>query len=176
MKTKTIPECAWARWTPLLILAAILASCGGGVTPKTEPLSQRWTIGPDDFSLALHTPIERSEPYEWDLITPGNVRISIGGKELAATGENPPALTSTAFESDLTGAEWTGYRSPICRALASHITGITGAEWTVTADVRTGAVVLLLITAADDGDDAVEICSARLTLYGKELLVEITGE
>ena len=146
MKTKTIPERAWARWTPLLILAAILASCGGGVTPKTERPSMRWTIGTDDFNTVLHSGGDPSEPYEWDLITPGNVRISIGGKELTATGGDPPALTSTshapAFDSDLTGAEWTLARLDTCRAYRS----LTGADWTVTAEVRTGAVVLVLST------------------------------
>ena len=147
MKTKPIPipERAWARWTPLLILAAILASCGGGVTPKTERPSMRWTIGPDDFRSGLQTSGDPSEPYEWDLITAGNVRISIGGKELTATGGDPPALTSTshapAFDSDLTGAEWTGARTAICRGYEPDL---TGADWTVTAEVRTGAVVLVL--------------------------------
>ena len=179
--------------------------------PETE---MRWTIGPDDFgdddATIWAQTSNRSGPYEWDRISAGNVRVSIGGKELTATGENPPAFTSTwhepAFDSDLTGA-----------------------EWTVTAEVRAGAVVLVL-TAPDqtyyDGpvvrvrmtsggsgyaspptvtfgtsppvtfgsggggsgaagvavlqrrgnDEFQNLYFARRTLYGKELLVQFTGE
>ena len=115
--------------------------------PETE---MRWTIGPDDFgdddATIWAQTSNRSGPYEWDRIAAGGVRVSIGGKELTATGENPPAFTSTwhepAFDSDLTGA-----------------------EWTVTAEVRAGAVVLVL-TAPDQTYYAGPVVRVRMTSGG----------
>ena len=118
--------------------------------PAPRETEMRWTIGAADFgddNAAIWAETSnRSEPYEWDRISAGNVRISIDGKELAATGENPPAFTSTlhepAFDSDLTGA-----------------------EWTVTAEVQTGAVVLVL-TAPDQTYYAGQVVRVRMTSGG----------
>ena len=118
--------------------------------PAPRETEMRWTIvaddfGDDDAAIWAETS-NRSEPYEWDRISAGNVRISIDGKELTATGENPPAFTSTlqepAFDSDLTGA-----------------------EWTVTAEVRDGAVVLVL-TAPDQTYYAGQVVRVRMTSGG----------
>ncbi len=115
--------------------------------PETE---MSWTIGPDDFgdddATIWAQTSNRSGPYEWDRIAAGSVRVSIGGKELTATGENPPAFTSTwhepAFDSDLTGA-----------------------EWTVTAEIRAGAVVLVL-TAPDQTYYDGPVVRVRMTSAG----------
>ena len=128
------------------------------VTPAPEPppdpspleTEMRWTIGPDDFGddnaeIWAYTS-NRSEPYEWDRITAGNVRVSIGGKELPSTGGNPPALTSREYEPIFDG-------------------DYTGAEWTVTAEVEAGAVVLVL-TAPDQTRFAGPVISVTMTNGG----------
>ena len=63
----------------------------------------------------------RSAPYAWERITAGGVRVSIGGQDLPFTSTS----AKPAFASDLSGS-----------------------EWTVSAEVRAGAVVLVL-TAPD---------------------------
>ena len=85
-----------------------------------------------------------------------DIRVSIGGKELPFTS----SASRPAFASDYTGA-----------------------EWTATAQVRAGSVVLM-VTAEDQydertrrGNSQVEnLYWARQTLYGKQLLVQIFGE
>ena len=109
-------------------------------SPPPEPVpppletEMRWTIGPDDFGddngAIWGDTSNRSEPYEWDRITAGNVRVSIDGTELPSTDGNPPALANTWYE-------------PI------FADDVTGADWTVTAEVEAGAVVLAL-TAPDE--------------------------
>ena len=81
----------------------------------------------------------RSAPYAWDRITGGDdVRVSIGGYALpfTSTSEKP------VFASD-----------------------ISGAEWTVTPEVRTGAVVLVL-TAEDQTESAGFVESVTVTNAG----------
>ena len=80
----------------------------------------------------------RSAPYAWERITRDNVRVSIGGHKLpfTSTGAEP------AFASDLSGA-----------------------EWTVAAEVRAGAVVLVL-TAPDQTEEAGFVESVKLTNPG----------
>ena len=97
-------------------------------TPQPREIERSWTLsaahfGDDGVNIWLET-TNRSEPFAWDGITADNldqVRVSIGGHALP--------LTNTAyqpvFESDLSGA-----------------------EWKIEAEVRAGAVVLV-ITAED---------------------------
>ncbi len=97
-------------------------------TPQPRETRKSWTLsaahfGDDGVTIWLET-TNRSEPFAWDGITADNldqVRVSIGGHALP--------LTNTAhqpvFESDLSGA-----------------------EWELKAEVRAGAVVLV-ITAED---------------------------
>lgn len=95
--------------------------------PETE---KSWTLraehfGDDGGAIWAET-TNRSEPFAWDRITAANadaVSVSIGGKDL---GEDR-SLTSTAYEP----------------AFPSDLS-LSGAEWTVIAEVGTGAVVLVL--------------------------------
>ena len=96
-----------------------------------EQTEKSWTISAahfgDDGSNLLSATSNRSAPYAWDRITGGDdVRVSIGGHALpfTSTSEKP------VFASD-----------------------ISGAEWTVTPEVRAGAVVLVL-TAEDQTESA----------------------
>lgn len=86
----------------------------GGKPPPTAPppappadTEKRWTIRPADFGddgvSILGDYSNRSEPYAWDRISAGKVRVSIGGKALPFTS----TTYQPAFESDLDGAEWT---------------------------------------------------------------------
>ena len=138
--TMTMTACAPA--TP-----ASPASGGGGssgaepppVSPTPEPAAptpdppppepKQWTLeaaqfGDDGGSIWLETS-NRSQPFAWDAITAGNVddvRVSVGGVALAGESRS---FTSTAFEPAFEG-------------------DYSGAEWTVSAEVGPGAVVLVL--------------------------------
>ena len=104
---------------------------GGGNPPSeppprpSQPAEKTWTIGAADFGDdepdLTGAASSRSAPYAWERLTGGKVRVSIGGQELpfTSTGAKP------VFASD-----------------------VSGAEWTVAAEVRAGAVVLVL-TAQD---------------------------
>ena len=142
MRKVTMPLLAAAAGVTMMALGCP-PTARSPVTPAPEPppdppppleTEMRWTIGPDDFGddngAIWGESSNRSEPYEWDRITAGNVRVSIDGTELPSTGGNPPALANTWYE-------------PI------FDDDVTGADWTVTAEVETGAVVLAL-TAPDD--------------------------
>ena len=80
----------------------------------------------------------RSAPYAWERITAGGVRVSIGGRELpfTSTRANP------VFTPDLSGA-----------------------EWTVAAEVRAGEVVLVL-TAPDQSGAGDTVESVTITNPG----------
>ena len=80
----------------------------------------------------------RSAPYAWERLTGGNVRVSIGGHELPFTS----ASAKPVFASDLSGA-----------------------EWTVAAEVRAGAVVLVL-TAPDQSGAGDTVESVTITNPG----------
>ena len=107
---------------------------GGDGTPTAPapqpaaPAEKNWTIGAADFGddeTGLTGAVSsRSAPFAWDGITGAEgekVTVSIGGHELPFTSK----ATAPVFENDLTGA-----------------------EWTVAAEVRAGAVALVL-TAPD---------------------------
>ena len=110
--------------------------------PTPQDIEKRWTIEPADFRddgvSILGDYSNRSEPYAWDRISAGKVRVSIGGKALPFTS----TTYQPAFESDLDGA-----------------------EWTVAAEVRAGAVVLVL-TAEDQRRDADRVASVTITNRG----------
>ena len=110
--------------------------------PTPQDTEKRWTISPahfgDDGVSILGDYSNRSEPYAWDRISAGKVRVSIGGKALPFTS----TTYQPAFESDLDGA-----------------------EWTVAAEVRAGAVVLVL-TATDQRRDADRVESVTITNAG----------
>ena len=80
----------------------------------------------------------RSAPYAWERITAGGVRVSIGGHELpfTSTSANP------VFASD-----------------------ISGAEWTVAAEVRARELVLVL-TAPDQSGAGDTVESVTITNPG----------
>ena len=80
----------------------------------------------------------RSAPYVWERITGGDVRVSIGGYHLPLTSMS----AAPAFASDLSGA-----------------------EWTVDAEVRAGAVVLVL-TAPDQSVATDTVGSVTITNPG----------
>ena len=80
----------------------------------------------------------RSAPYAWERLTGGNVRVSIGGRELPFTSTSAKPV----FASD-----------------------ISGAEWTVDAEVRSGAVVLVL-TAPDQSGAGDTVESVTITNQG----------
>ena len=80
----------------------------------------------------------RSALYAWERITGDNVRVSIGGRDLPFTSTS----AKPAFASD-----------------------ITGAEWTVAAEVRAGAVVLVL-TAPDQSGAGDTVASVTITNPG----------
>ena len=97
--------------------------------PTPQETRKSWALDAahfrDDNALIWAETSNRSDPFAWDRITAGNaanVRVSIDGKELAGTERS---FTSTAYEP----------------AFASDF---SGAEWTVRAEVREGAVVLVL--------------------------------
>ena len=97
-------------------------------TPQPRETEKSWTLsaahfGDDGVNIWLET-TNRSEPFAWDGITADNldqVRVSIGGHALPLTN----TTWQPVFESDLSGA-----------------------EWKIEAEVRAGAVVLV-ITAED---------------------------
>ena len=97
-------------------------------TPQPRETERSWTLsaahfGDDGVNIWLET-TNRSEPFAWDGITADNldqVRVSIGGHDLPLTN----TTWQPVFESDLSGA-----------------------EWKIEAEVRAGAVVLV-ITAED---------------------------
>ena len=108
-----------------------------------EQTEKRWTISAahfgDDGSNLLSATSNRSAPYAWDRITGGDdVRVSIGGHALPFTSTSAKPV----FASD-----------------------ISGAEWTVTPEVRTGAVVLVL-TAEDQTESAGIVESVTVTNAG----------
>ena len=122
---------------------------GGGVkppsepTPTPQPAEKSWTINAADFGsdeLNLVGEVSnRSAPYEWEPITAGaEVNVSIGGHELPFTSTSAKPV----FASD-----------------------ISGAEWTVAAEVRAGAVALVL-TAPDQTENLGFVESVRLTNGG----------
>ena len=123
---------------------------GGGGTPSeptpTQPAEKRekgWTIGAADFGndeLNLVGEVSnRSAPYEWEPITAGaEVNVSIDGHKLPFTSTSAKPV----FASD-----------------------ISGAEWTVAAEVRAGAVTLVL-TAPDQTENLGFVESVRLTNPG----------
>ena len=98
-------------------------------TDPAPPEPRKWTLdaaqfGDDGGSIWIETS-NRSQPFAWDAITAGNVddvRVSIGGVALAGEAAS---FTSTAFEPAFEG-------------------DYSGAEWTVSAEVSPGAVVLVL--------------------------------
>ena len=124
---------------------------GGGGKPPSDPAptpqpaapaEKRWTIGAADFGndeLNLTGAVSnRSAPYAWERITAGGVRVSIGGQDLPFTSTSAKPV----FASD-----------------------ISGAEWTVAAEVRAGAVVLLL-TAPDQSGAGDTVASVTITNPG----------
>ncbi len=125
---------------------------GGGGKPPSEPtptpqpaekIEKSWTIGATDFGndeLDLMGEVSnRSAPYEWEPITAGaKVSVSIGGHDLPFTSTSAKPV----FASD-----------------------ISGAEWTVAAEVRAGAVALVL-TAPDQTENLGFVESVRLTNRG----------
>ena len=140
---------------------------GGGVNPPSEPAptpqpaapaEKNWTISAadlgDDESDLTGAVSSRSAPFAWDGITGAEgekVTVSIGGHELPFTSK----ATAPIFENDLTGA-----------------------EWTVAAEVRAGAVVLVL-TAPDQVvvGDTVEsvIITSPGSGYAADPIVRIAG-
>ena len=104
-------------------------SWGGGGKPPSEPpptspAAKSWTISAAHFGDAvslLSQTSNRSAPYLWDPDRRRQGGVAIGGHELPFT----TTRTRPVFASD-----------------------ISGAEWTVTPELRTGAVVLAL-TAPD---------------------------
>ena len=108
-----------------------------------EQTEKSWTISAahfgDDGSNLLSATSNRSAPYAWDRITGGDdVRVSIGGHALPFTSTSAKPV----FASD-----------------------ISGAEWTVTPEVRAGAVVLVL-TAEDQTESAGFVESVTVTNAG----------
>ena len=110
--------------------------------PAPTPPDNRksWTISAAHFrdgggAIWAETS-NRSEPFASELVAAGNVRVSIGGNELP--------LTSTAYQPAFTS-------------------DLSGAEWTVRAEVRVGAVVLVL-EAPDQS--RVGVASVTLTSPG----------
>ena len=80
----------------------------------------------------------RSALYAWERVTGDNVRVSIGGRDLPFTSTS----AKPAFAADLSGA-----------------------EWTVAAEVRAGAVVLVL-TAPDQSAAGDTVASVTITNPG----------
>ena len=131
-------------------MTAAPAKGGGGTpsepTPTPPPAEKRekgWTIGAADFGndeLNLVGDVSnRSAPYEWEPITAGaEVSVSIDGHNLPFTSTSAKPV----FASD-----------------------ISGAEWTVAAEVRAGAVTLVL-TAPDQTENLGFVESVRLTNPG----------
>ena len=105
------------------------------------PAEKSWTISAADFgdgANLLSATSNRSAPYVWERITGGDVRVSIGGYHLPLTSMS----AASAFASDLSGA-----------------------EWTVDAEVRAGAVVLVL-TAPDQSVATDTVGSVTITNPG----------
>ena len=96
--------------------------------PTSQPAEKSWTISAADFGDdepdLTGAASSRSAPYAWERLTGGNVRVSIGGQELPFTSTSAKPV----FASD-----------------------ISGAEWTVDAEVRAGAVVLVLTAEGSVG-------------------------
>ena len=111
-------------------------------TPTPRPAEKSWTITAADFGddepTLTGAVSSRSGPYAWERITGGDVHVSIGGHELPFTSTSAKPV----FASD-----------------------ISGAEWTVAAEVRAGAVALLL-TAPDQTENAGFVESVTLTQRG----------
>ena len=141
--------CAPAARPPAMTAAP--AQGGGGEppsepTPTPQPAEKReksWTIGAADFGNDEPNLVgevsNRSAPYEWEPITAGaEVSVSIDGHDLPfkSTSAKP------VFASD-----------------------ISGAEWAVAAEVRAGAVTLVL-TAPDQTENLGFVESVRLTNGG----------
>ena len=111
--------------------------------PPAEKREKSWTIGAADFGSDEPNLVgevsNRSAPYEWEPITAGaEVSVSIDGHKLPFTSKS----TEPVFASD-----------------------ISGAEWTVAAEVRAGAVTLVL-TAPDQTENLGFVESVRLTNPG----------
>ena len=121
---------------------------GGGGKPPSEPpptprpAEKSWSISAADFGddepTLTGAASSRSAPYAWERIIGGNVRVSIGGHDLPFTS----ASAKPVFVSD-----------------------ISGAEWTVAAEVRAGAVVLVL-TAPDQTENAGFVETVTITNPG----------
>ena len=125
-KKERAARSSWGDWCGKGSTATIRPGRRAGSAPAkgAEQTSAAKTISVahfgDDASLLSQTS-NRSAPYLWDRIAAGTVRVAIGGHELPFT----TTRTRPVFASD-----------------------ISGAEWTVTPELRTGAVVLAL-TAPD---------------------------
>ncbi len=156
--TMTMTACAPA--TP-----ATPGSGGGGsgaaepppVEPTPEPTPtppdpKKWTLdaeqfGDDGANIWIETS-NRSQPFAWDAITAGNVddvRVSIGGVALAGESRS---FTSTLYEPAFEG-------------------DYSGAEWTISAEVTPGAVVLVL-TAPHQRINTGEVSHVRITNQGSQ--------
>ena len=106
-------------------------------TPTPQPAEKReksWTIGTADFGndeLNLVGEVSNRASYDWEPITAGaDVSVSIGGHDLPFTS----TAAKPVFASD-----------------------ISGAEWKVAAEVRAGAIVLVLTAPDQSGGGAVEL-------------------
>ena len=123
----------------------------GGGKPPTEPAptpqpaapaEKSWTINAADFGddepNLTGAVSSRSAPYAWERLTGREVRVSIDGHELPFTSTSAKPV----FASDLSGA-----------------------EWTVTANVRAGALALVL-TAPDQSGASDTVESVAITNPG----------
>ena len=141
----SLMACAPAARTPAMTTDP--AQGGGGPatepTPTPQPAERSWTISAADFGSdepdLTGEVSNRSAPYEWEPITAGaEVSVSIDGHNLPFTSTSAKPV----FASD-----------------------ISGAEWTVAAEVRAGAVTLVL-TAPDQTENLGFVESVRLTNPG----------
>ena len=143
----SLMACAPAARTPATTTDPAPGGGGGQPpsepTPTPQPAERSWTISAADFGsdeLNLVGEVSnRSAPYEWEPITAGaEVSVSIDGHDLPfkSTSAKP------VFASD-----------------------ISGAEWSVAAEVRAGAVTLVL-TAPDQTENLGFVESVRLTNPG----------
>ena len=142
----SLMACAPAARTPAMTTDPAQGGTPSEPTPTPQPAEKReksWTIGAADFGndeLNLMGEVSnRSAPYDWEPITAGaEVSVSIDGHKLPFTSKS----TEPIFASD-----------------------ISGAEWRVAAEVRAGAVTLVL-TAPDQTENLGFVESVRLTNPG----------
>ena len=125
---------------------------GGSPTapaPTPAAAAKSWPLGEDAWSsaLPLHAAADpsaltiRSEPFAWDGLTGADgekVSVSIGGNDLPFTS----TATAPAFAGDLSGA-----------------------QWTIDAEVSAGAIVLVL-TAPDQSGASDTVESVTITERG----------